>query len=145
MAVRTLTAEQVHWWVLREDVEEAMGSQPLTQDDSDWLDMCVAAANRMIRLFRCDLPEPTRATATTGPFSRAFNAAFKGGWTSLDDVDPMVLYGATQLVIEMYRRRGLTSGENMPQFSEFGPPPTSLSYEAQLFLGLGRHHAPVVA
>jgi hypothetical protein len=142
---RQLTAEETHWWVIREEVEQAMGSLPLTADDRDWLDLCVRAGNAMIRRFRCDLPVPNRAGGPAGPFAQPLSPAFQVGLGQPNSVDPMVTFGAVQLVTEMYRRRGLTSGENLPQYSEFGPPPSSLSYEAQLFLGLGRHHAPVIA
>jgi hypothetical protein len=115
-------------WVYRDDVIAAMGSLPLAREDSEWLNACVRAANALIAHFRPDLCTPDECHC---------------GYGSCETV--MAQYGATQLVIEMYRRRGLTSGESAAGFSEFGPPPSSLSYEAQLFLGLGRHHAPVVS
>jgi hypothetical protein len=127
-----------HFWVTRDEVVAAMGSLPLTKDDDDWLIACVRAANRLIRQFRPELPIPTRVGEFDGEFSGEFEN--EPGW-----VDPMIKYGATQLALEMYRRKGLTSGEGPAGYSEFSPPPTSLSYEAQMFLGLGRHHAPVIS
>lgn len=120
--------ESASEWVYREDVVSAMGSLPLTRDDSEWLNNCVRAANALIRCFRPELCCPYEPCGCGGSCQQE-----------------MAQYGGIQLAIEMYRRRGLTSGESVPQFSEFGPPPSSLSYEAQMFLGLGRHHAPVVS
>lgn len=133
-----LDDDENHYWVVRDEVVAAMGSLPLTKDDDDWLVACVRAANRLIRHHRPDLPIPTREGEFTGEFSGEFETEI--GW-----VDPVIHYGATQLALEMYRRKGLTSGEGPAGYSEFSPPPTSLSYEAQMFLGLGRHHAPVIS
>jgi hypothetical protein len=127
-----------HYWCTDSEVIAAMGSLPLTKDDAEWLSACVRAANRLIREFRPELPLPTRVGEFDGEFSGEFETEI--GW-----VDPMIRYGATQLAMECYRRKGLTSGESLAGMSEFGPPPSSLSFEAQLFLGLGRHHAPVIA
>lgn len=104
-------------WVVAEDVEAAMGQRPLTDQDVAWLRQCVAAANALIRRYR-----PT-----------------------LDDTDEGARYGATRLATDMYERRG--SRSDVGQFGEFQQPNflTSLSYESQLFLGLGRHWPPVVA
>jgi hypothetical protein len=127
-----------HFWATRDEVVAAMGSLPLTKDDDAWLVACVRAANRLVREFRPELPIPTREGEFTGEFDGEFDN--EPGW-----VDPMIRYGTIQLVIEMYRRRGLSSGESVAGMSEFGPPPSSLSYESQTFLALGRHHAPVIA
>lgn len=127
-----------HFWVTRDEVIAAMGALPLTKQDGEWLDTCVRAANRLIRQFRPELPIPTRE----GEFGPEFTPEFD---TEIGFVDPAIAYGAAQLAIEMYRRRGLTAGDSGAGFSEYGPPPSSLSYEAQMFLGLGRHHAPVVS
>jgi hypothetical protein len=126
-------------WVTSRDVIDAMGSLPLTTGDRDWLATCVRATNAMIHHFRPELPCPERL----GPFSDQFTDQFddQTGYA----VDPMIRYGAIQLCIEMYRRRGTYATEGVAGFGEFGPPPSSLSFEAQMFLGLGRHYRPVVA
>jgi hypothetical protein len=129
---------EANYWVTRRDVYEAMGSLPLTDDDDAWLQTCVRAANAMIRRFRPDLPLPERGLVEPGPDGKPRPENPKC-------LDPAIHYGAVQLCIEMYRRKGAMGGESPAGFSEFGPPPSSLSYEAQLFLGIGYHHAPVVA
>jgi hypothetical protein len=126
-------------WVTSRDVVDAMGSLPLTSGDRDWLAACVLATNALIHKHRPDLPLPHRM----GPFSDQFTDQFddQTGYA----VDPMARYGAIQLTLEMYRRRGTYATEGVAGFGEFGPPPSSLSFEAQMFLGLGRHFPPVVA
>ena len=131
-------------WVSEDMVREHLGRGPFTPDDNAWLTRCVDAANFAIHYWRPDLPIP--CTTKGGPFSPAFTKAFAQGVTGLADDNPMVRHGAIKLAGSMYNRRN-SAGADIEAYADFGgaPPPGLLDAEVQAFLGLGRHHKPLVA
>lgn len=127
-------------WVNPEMVVAALGRGPMTGDDDAWLTRVCGAVNVAIARWRPDLTPPVNSSG--GPFNTQYSPAFALSGMSSGD-DPMVRHGAVKLALQMYARRGVS---DQGEFGEFGGLSVGiLDPEVQAFIGIGRHHAGLVA
>lgn len=107
-------------WTSTDLVQAELGGGPYTPTDLDGIGRAALVAHTLVCRWRPELD------------------------LSCSDAD--VVLGATKLAASMWRRRGATGGE-FAEFSDMSTPvlPGIIDAEIQALLGIGRHHAPVIA
>lgn len=106
-------------WTDVDEVLAELGGGPYPQSDLDHIAVCAKVAHRQVARWRPDV-DP-----------------------SCGDVD--IRLGAAKLAASHYRRRGGT-GQEFAEFQDMAGYVNAVSYaEIQTLLGIGQHHAPVVA
>ena len=108
-----------YMWTHSDEVIHELGDGTYTPTDLGWIERCVIVADAYVKQVRPDVP--------------------------VGMSDPIAL-GTTKLAASMYRRRG-ASGADFAEFADMSTPvlPGIIDAEIQALLGIGRHHAPVVA
>lgn len=108
-------------WTTAELVTTELGGGPYTTADTAGIADAALVAHTLVCRWRPDL-DPV----------------------SCSDAD--VRMGATKLAASFWRRRGATGGE-FAEFADMSTPiyPGVIDAEIQALLGIGRHHAPVIA
>lgn len=126
-------------WTSAKDVLSQLG-EGMSLSPEDWakLDGAVRAVNFAIMQWRPDLLVPFQ----TGPFDGHFDSAFLRAPGQVDNLNPRVSLGATELARRWFTRFG---GEQLQSFGEFGGPMPLIDKDIEQLLEINRAFRAVVA